>query len=81
MGESHKEKVKRLQEIIGRIAKEEHGKKAVNIIKDEKQYRISIPMLFAETLKLDPEKDHFEFHLIPKGEKQGFELTAKLIRK
>ena len=77
MGEKDK-KFKELQKII---SSDEPWKKSVKIIKDEKQYRVSIPHKFADILKLDEGENYLEFTLITdKNTKGGFRLEAILIR-
>ncbi len=75
------ENSKAFEELKNVVSSEEPWKKKVKIIKDEKQYRVSIPHKFADRLMLE-EGDHFlEFSLImDKNEKPGFRLEATLIK-
>ena len=79
MGEITKEEREALKKIV---STEELWKKNIRIIKDYKQFRITIPRVYADLLKIDHDKDYFEFSLIPdKDNKDKFVLEAKLIKK
>jgi len=71
----------KLARIVGHDEDAEVLKKSAKIIKDKKQLSIRIPAKFSEQAKINPEKDYFEFHLIPIDE-EGTEFTieADLIR-
>lgn len=54
--------------------------KDASIIKDKAQYSVRIPILFANTAKINPKKDKFVFRLIPielEGEMGNFEYTIQ----
>ena len=63
--------------IVGHDEDSEHLKKEASIIKDKVQYSVRIPMKFAKLANINPEKDKFEFTLIPIGEKKGEEFTIE----
>ena len=72
---------KKLKELHKIISSDIEWKKSVNIIKDEKQYRVNIPKKFADIMKINQTKDKLEFYLIPdENIKDRFILQAELIR-
>ncbi len=81
MGEIDKYTLRELIEAVGHLDRSENKKKQSKIVKDKKQFRVSIPKRFAEAMKIDQERDHFEFELIPdRVNKDLFSLEAKLVK-
>ena len=79
MSKIDKKKLGKLKKEVGFDEEPEHQRKRVKIINDNVQFRIRIPKKFAEVLKIDAEKDEFEFHMIPDEERE-FKLEGRLIR-
>ncbi len=74
------EKLLELQKAVKEIGTK---KEKVNIVKDEKQYRLSIPKHFASLMDIDSTNDYFEFELKPiENDKGGFdiEMRGRLIK-
>ena len=81
MAEIDKDKLDELGQVVGYGEPSEHKRKKVSIIKDKKQYTIRIPSTFAEILKINPDKDVFEFQLIPdEKDNDKFHLQGILIK-
>ena len=79
MTEISKKELEELKRGIGHENEGEHRKKDMKVVKDEKQFRVSIPKRFAEILELDEKRDYFEFNLIPNNsKKEKFDLKAEL---
>ena len=69
------------EELLGILSSEGKWKKLIKIVKDDKQYRVSIPRKFADLLNIDQSTDYLEFHLIPDDDtKEGFRMEAYFVR-
>lgn len=78
MGEINKKKIEELKAVL---SSKEEWKKSIKIVKDKKQYRVSIPRKFADLLNINERTDYMEFHLIPdENTEQGFKLEASFVR-